>query len=128
MLRLTPAYDRVVVFRLLNPDSTHFHVVNYFRMAQMIMEVRISEDYCRSDIHILDMTFISLGHVSKITLPLLKKFEMCAIVSTALNILIKGFIRLHPYFRDTGLYFSRFLTTNTQIMLSVILRISSHHS
>jgi hypothetical protein len=61
----------------------------------MVMEVRISEDYCRSDIQIYDLSFISVGHVSKFTLPLLKKYEMCAIVSVAKNVLIKRFIHLN---------------------------------
>jgi hypothetical protein len=54
----------------------------------MVMEIRISEDYCRSDIQIFDFSFFGVGHVSKFTLPLLKKYEMCAIVSIATNILI----------------------------------------
>jgi hypothetical protein len=127
MPRLTPDYDRIMVYRLLTADTTQFDMLSIFRMIQMIMEFRISEDYCRSDIQIIDMSFVSMVHISKITLPLLKKYEMCAFVSTALNILITGFIRLHSYFQDTGLQFLRFLTTYKQRMLSVLLRVSSHH-
>jgi len=83
MPQLTPDYDRVMVFRLLNPNTTKFDLINIFKMIQMVMEVRISEDYCRSDIQIYDLSSISVGHVSKFTLPLLKKYEMCAIVSVA---------------------------------------------
>jgi hypothetical protein len=95
MPQLTPDYDRVMVFRLLTPNTTHFDLINIFKMIQMIMEVKISEDYCRSDIHIYDFSSISVGHVSKFTLPLLKKYEMCAIVSVARNVLIKRFMHLH---------------------------------
>jgi hypothetical protein len=65
----------------------------------MVMEVRISEDYCRSDIQIYDMSSFSVGHVSKFTLPLVKKYEMCAIVSVARNILVNRFIHLHSRFQ-----------------------------
>jgi hypothetical protein len=66
----------------------------------MVMEVRISEDYCRSDIHIYDLSLIGLGHVSKVSLPLLKKYEMCAIVSTELNVHSKEYIHLHENIRE----------------------------
>jgi len=88
MPQLTPDYDRVMVFRLLTPNTTHFDLINVLKIVQMVMEVRIAEDYCRSDIQIYDLSFISVGHVSKFTLPLLKKYEMCAIVSIARNVLI----------------------------------------
>jgi len=99
MPQLTADYDRVMVFRLLTPNTTHFDLINFLKIVQMVMEVRISEDYCRSDIQIYDFASFSVGHVSKFTLPLLKKYEMCAIVSVAINILIKHFIRLHSSFQ-----------------------------
>jgi hypothetical protein len=89
MPQLTPDYDRVMVFRLLTPNTTHFDLINILKIIQMVMEVRISEDYCRSDIQIYDLSFISVGHISKFTLPLLRKYEMCAIVSVEINFLIK---------------------------------------
>ena len=99
MPQLTPDYDRVMVFRLLTPNTTHFDFINVLKIVQMIMEIRISEDYCRSDIQIYDLSFFSVGHVSKFTLPLLKKYEMCAIVSVARNILINNFIHLNSCFQ-----------------------------
>ena len=113
MPQLTPDYDRVIVFRLLTPDTTHFDPINILKMIQMVMEIRISEDYCRSDIQIYDLSFISVGHVSKFTLPLLKKYEMCAIVSAARNILLTvSYICIHA-FKNNGLEFYRFLTRCT---------------
>jgi hypothetical protein len=99
MPRLTPDYDRVMVFHVLTADTTHFDFLNLLKMAQMVMEVRISEDYCRSDIQIFDLSLIGLGHVPKISLPLLKKYEMCAIVSKGLNIRSNEYIHLHSYLR-----------------------------
>jgi hypothetical protein len=66
----------------------------------MVMEIRISEDYCRSDIQIYDLSLVGLGHIPKITLPLMKKYEMCAIVSNGLNILSTEYIHLQSYFLE----------------------------
>jgi hypothetical protein len=47
----------------------------------MMMEIRMSEDYCRSDIYVIDFGDITLHHVTKITPSNVKKYELCAIVS-----------------------------------------------
>jgi hypothetical protein len=88
MPQLTSECDRVMVFSLLTPETTHFDLINILKIIQMVMEVRISEDYCRSDIQIFDFSSISVSHVSKFSLPLLRKYEMCAIVSAVRNVLI----------------------------------------
>jgi len=46
------------------------------------MEIRISEDYCRSDIYVADYGNMTLRHVTKITPSVVKKFELCALVSS----------------------------------------------
>jgi hypothetical protein len=48
----------------------------------MGMEIRICEDYCLSDIFIADLGKFTLGHITKITIPMIKKFELCAVVSS----------------------------------------------
>jgi hypothetical protein len=48
----------------------------------MILEIRISEDYCRSDIYIVDLSRFTLGHMSQFTFPLIEKYFLCAFVST----------------------------------------------
>jgi hypothetical protein len=82
MRRLTPDCDRVIVAGLLTSDSANFNTQHILKLLQMIMEIRISEDYCRSDIHVFDYGNISLGHMTKITPSYLKKFELCVLVST----------------------------------------------
>jgi hypothetical protein len=81
MPRLTPDCDRVVVIGLPPSDGMDFRTLYAVRLFQMIMEIRISEDYCRSDIYVLDYGNLTLRHVTKITPSILKKFELCAIVS-----------------------------------------------
>jgi len=48
----------------------------------MIMEIRISEEYCLSDIHVVDLSNMTLRHITKITPSLVKKFELCVLVSS----------------------------------------------
>jgi hypothetical protein len=83
MPQLTPNCDRVTILGFSSPDITNFDVMHQIKIGQMILEIRISEDYCLSDIYILDFNNCTLGHVSKFTLPVLKKYLLCAIVSTS---------------------------------------------
>ena len=54
------------------------------------MEIRISEDYCLSDILVADYANITLHHISKATPSLVKKYEMCALVSNTNNFYINN--------------------------------------
>jgi hypothetical protein len=94
MSQLTPDYDRVVLFRAQTSDTTHYNTVNTVKMCHMVMEIRISEDYCLSDVYIVDLANYSLGHVRQITIPILRKFELCVLVSTEKFILYMGMIAL----------------------------------
>jgi hypothetical protein len=97
--QLTPNCDRVILYRLLSSNPTHYDPLNICKMNQMVIEIRMSEDYCRSDIYIFDLSKISLVHISKVTFPLLKKYELCAMVSIASIIIIKSFIHSHSCFQ-----------------------------
>lgn len=81
MPQLTSDCDRVVVVGLLPKDGLDFIPLNIIRLFQLMMEIRMSEDYCRSDIYVIDYGNITLRHVSKITPSHVKKFEICAFVS-----------------------------------------------
>jgi len=81
MPQLTPDYDRVVVIGIPPSDGMDFNTLYVVRLFQMLMEIRISEDYCRSDIYVVDYGYITLRHITKITPSLVKKFELCAFVS-----------------------------------------------
>ena len=47
----------------------------------MVFEIRAIEDYNLTDIIIVDLNNIRLGHAAKYTLPVLKKLEVSFIVS-----------------------------------------------
>jgi hypothetical protein len=78
---LTSECHRVTVFGLQTSDKTNFDFLNFVRVSQMILEIRICEDYCLSDIYIVDLANCTLGHMAQITLPLMQKFLTCAVVS-----------------------------------------------
>jgi len=82
MPQLTPDCDRVVVCGLPPTDGMDFNPLYVLKLFQMLMEIRISEDYWRSDIYVLDYANMTLRHVTKITPSFVKKFELCAIVSS----------------------------------------------
>jgi hypothetical protein len=82
MTQLTPECDRVILLGLQTSDPKDFDNMDFYRLGQMSMEIRICEDYCLSDIYILDIGKFTLGHITKITIPMIKKFELCAVVST----------------------------------------------
>jgi hypothetical protein len=94
MSQLTPDYDRVVLFGLLTSDATLYNPLNAIKLCHMIMEIRISEDYCLSDVYVIDLDKCSLGHVRQITIQIIKKYELCVLVSTENFILYMGMITL----------------------------------
>jgi hypothetical protein len=81
MPELTSDCDRVILFGLQTSDTTNFDALSYIRVIQMVLEIRILEDYCLSDIYIMDLAKYSLGHIPQFTIPFLKKFTLCAVVS-----------------------------------------------
>ena len=83
MPQLTPDCDRVIVLGVPPSDGMEFNALFMAKMIQLVMEIRISEDYCLSDILVADYGNITLRHITKITPSLVKKYEMCAFVSLA---------------------------------------------
>lgn len=65
----------------LDPDATKYNVLDVFKLLFMVGDVRLSEDCCVADIYIVDMANFGLGHMTKITIPAVKKLEVCAMVS-----------------------------------------------
>jgi len=82
MPQLTPNCDRVVVAGLLPTDGMEFNPLYALKLFQIMIEIRISEDYCRSDIYVMDFGNFTLRHVTKVTPSIVKKFELCAVVSS----------------------------------------------
>ena len=81
MPQLTPDCDRVVVSVVAPTDGMDVNWLYCAKLFQMMMEIRISEDYWRSDIYLMDFGNLTLRHVTKVTPSFVKKFELCAIVS-----------------------------------------------
>jgi len=81
MPHLTPDCDRIVVHSILPFNCMDFKTLYVIRLFKMMIEIRISEDYCRSNIYVLDYGNVTLCHISKIIPSLMKKCEFCALVS-----------------------------------------------
>jgi len=84
MPQLTTDFDRVIINVLQSNDVTKYDVLKNTKLALMVSEIRISEDYCHSDVVIIDFANFTLPHVAKITLTDVKKYELCALVSAIL--------------------------------------------
>jgi len=82
MPQLTPDCDRVIAVGMFPTDGMDFSPLYSLRLFQLMMEIRISEDYCRSDIYVVDFANMTLRHVTKIAPSVVKKFELCSIVSS----------------------------------------------
>jgi hypothetical protein len=82
MPQLTPDCDRVVVFGLQPLDGTEFSMLDGIKIFIMVMEIKLSEDYCSSDILVVDYSNITLGHMLKLTPSHVRKFELCVVVSS----------------------------------------------
>ncbi|XP_069698919.1 alpha-tocopherol transfer protein-like [Periplaneta americana] len=86
--KLTKDLSRVIMLGCLNPDSTTLVTSDIVRASLMVQDIRMSEDYCCSDIYIMDFDKFTIGHFSKVTLPILKKIEVCSM--KGYNVRIKG--------------------------------------
>jgi len=82
MPHLTPDCDRVIVLGVPPSDGMEYNALFMVKMIQLVMEIRISEDYCLSDILIADYGNVTPRHVTKITPQLVKNYELCAFVSS----------------------------------------------
>jgi len=82
MPQLTPNCERVLVLGFQPSDGTEFSPLHLAKIVQLVTEIRSSEDYCLSDIFIVDYANISPRHVTKFTPEFVKKYELCAFVSS----------------------------------------------
>ena len=81
MPQLTPNCERVAVVLFAPSDGMDFNPLHFAKIIQLVMEFRSSEDYCLSDILLVDYANMSPRHVTKFTPQVLKKYEECAFVS-----------------------------------------------
>jgi hypothetical protein len=81
MPQLTPEFERITIHAFQSTDVTHFDPIDHIKLMLMVQKIIISEDYCHSDIIIIDLANYTLGHVTKIGLTDVKKYELCILVS-----------------------------------------------
>jgi len=81
MPQLTPDFDRVIIYGFPKNDSKNYDTMNFYKQMLLMQEVRMSEDYCHSDIIIGDFNNFTMSHAAKVNLTHLKKYELCVLVS-----------------------------------------------
>jgi len=81
MPQLTPNFERVIFYAFSSTDATQYNFLNFIKLALFVQEIRMSEDYCQSDIIIVDLAKYTLAHVPKFGLTDMKKYELCVLVS-----------------------------------------------
>ncbi|XP_069699131.1 alpha-tocopherol transfer protein-like [Periplaneta americana] len=89
MPELTPEGDRVIMMKYLSKDAMNYLHEDLARLCLMTTEVRMCEEYCFSDIFILDLENYTVGHASKMTFTTAKKGEVC--LMKAFNTRLKAF-------------------------------------
>jgi len=81
MPQLTPEFERVIIYSYPPTGAKNFDVCNFIKQILMVQEVRMSEDYCHSDIKIIDFANSTAGHVPKLSFTDMKRYELCVLVS-----------------------------------------------
>ncbi|XP_021919716.1 uncharacterized protein LOC110829859 [Zootermopsis nevadensis] len=94
---LTDDCHRVVVLGNLDPDASKYNVLDVFKLIFMVGDVRFSEDCCVADTYIVDMTNFGVGHIAKITMPAVKKLEICAIKGYSARIRAIHYVNVPRY-------------------------------
>lgn len=98
--QLTEEYDRVSIVTCLDPDSDKYIVYDILKMVIMVLDIRCIEDYHISDIILIDLHNLTMGHVLKYTLPMLKRIEVLTV--KAYRARVKGIHFINaPTFVDT---------------------------
>jgi hypothetical protein len=112
--QLTEDCDRVTLLAYLDQDPSKYIVYDVIKMACMVFEIRSIEDYNLTDIVIIDLNTITVGHAVKYTLPVFKKLELSVTVSSRqyirTSIIRKLVIRISNYPNRLGPSGKHFLT------------------
>jgi len=88
----------------------------------------MSEDYCLSDVFIVDYANISLRHITRFTPSLIKKYEMCAFVSSTYIFYVYKDYRLKSILNYIGekLFPHNPLNFPTSVHINYILLYNKH--
>jgi hypothetical protein len=107
MPQLTPNCERVLVLGFQPSDGTEFSPLHMAKIVQLVMEIRCSEDYCVSDILLVDYANISPRHVTKFTPDVVKKYELCAFTSYNIRFNAAHILNAQPHNADLISLFKR---------------------
>lgn len=73
MPKLTDEGYRVTFIRLMSPNADDFDPYNITAHFLNLLEIRLLNDVMIGDIYVVDMSFFTFSHISKVTPVVLKK-------------------------------------------------------
>lgn len=74
--KLTEDKCKLFIYRLADSNPDHYHFTDSLKTFFMVADVRIvtDQDLSEGEIPIFDMSGYSLRHLTKVTLPVVKKY------------------------------------------------------
>ena len=78
--KLTDEMERISIFGI-RPGTENFNLYDAFKILLMSLDLRIREDYFISDVFIIDFKNLTASLIKNFTLPAVKKFADCGLVS-----------------------------------------------
>ncbi|XP_069698959.1 alpha-tocopherol transfer protein-like [Periplaneta americana] len=99
--RLTEDFNRVRLIACLDQDPSKYNVYDMHKMIYMVTEIRTMEDYCFGDVYIIDFNNLTMAHVVKYSLPVLKKLEIASMKAFKARIRGIHFINVAPFVDST---------------------------
>ncbi|PSN57103.1 hypothetical protein C0J52_01291, partial [Blattella germanica] len=94
---LTPKRQRVIIWAIRNPDPELYLFKELIMIVFMIIHIRMREEYCSSDIYVLDMKNFSLPHGTKVNFAILKQAQLCIFNSFQVRLSSINVINMPPY-------------------------------
>ncbi|XP_069698964.1 alpha-tocopherol transfer protein-like [Periplaneta americana] len=77
--KLTEDLDRITLSVIMDPDPDKYIVYDTMKLLFMILDIRMRDDYFVSDIFVVDVGNLTVGHAAKYTIPIWKKLEVCCL-------------------------------------------------
>ncbi|XP_069698960.1 alpha-tocopherol transfer protein-like [Periplaneta americana] len=103
----TEDFCRINIIGALNPPMpvNDFDPLELLKLASVIQDIRLAEDFYYADIYILDLQGGSAAHASKITIPLLRKLRLSALKGYKVRVKQVHLLNVAPIM-DTVINFS----------------------
>ncbi|PSN57146.1 hypothetical protein C0J52_01304 [Blattella germanica] len=99
--RLTSELERVTLVSCLDSNPDHYHVYDILKLMFMVCEIRMREDYHLSDVILVDLDNITVAHVIKYTLPVLRRLEISAVKGFKARVKGVHFLNVPPFVDTT---------------------------